>query len=198
MITFPTLNDLHNYVPTCVICSKPMRFALDGIASTALPAKRWGGSTESIRLKLDVKDGKLRTIAHEKAKKTYSLIIDITTNQIVDGQDIIDRLKPGNVHLRKLCPTCHFKINTSWSNNSSKKKDCFPALTLQSEELHYTLKGGKDVTISKYYREGDADKGKSAHIRLSGKSLPPIPFDFNKFSDLEHLNKRLDTIILFH
>lgn len=199
MLTFPTLNDLNDYIPNCVICGKTMGYNLSGILSPVLPNKaRWGGGTESVRFKLEVKGTQLRTTFHEKAKKTYSLVIDLATNGIIDGQDIINRLVPGNAHMNKFCPTCHFKINTGWDNNSSKKKDCFPALTLQSEELHYTLKGGRDVEINKYYRNGDPDKGRTATIRLNRKYLPPIPFDFNKFSDLQHLNKRLDTIILFH
>lgn len=198
MVTFPTLNDLHNYVPNCVVCSKPMRFAIEGIVMPTGPTKRWGGGTETIRMKLDVNDGKLHTIVHEKAKKNYNLIIDIFTNEIIEGRDIVEKIKPGNAWVRKLCPTCHFKINVNWDASAPKKKHCFPALTLNSEELHYTLKGGKDVTISKHYRQGDPDNGKSATIQLSGRYLPPIPFDFNKFSDLEHLNKRLATIILFH
>jgi hypothetical protein len=176
-----------------------MGFNLNGILAPVLPSKpRWGMGSETIRLKLEVKGGQLRTTYHERAKKTYSLIVDLATNGIIDGQDIINRLLPGNGHVNKFCPTCHLKINTGWDLGTSKKKDCFPALTLQSEELHYTLKGGKDVEINKYYRSNDPDHGKTATIRLSHKYLPPIPFDFNKFSDLEQLNKRLNTIILFH
>lgn len=171
-----------------------MRFTVEGIASSVLPSKpRWGGGTETVRLKLELNDGILRS-----KHKSYSISIEIATNNIIDGQELINRLQPGNTHVRKMCPTCHFKINTGYGTGSTKKQNCFPALTMQSEELHYTLKGGKDVQISKYYRSGDPDKGRSATIRLNNKYLPPVPFDFNKFSDLEHLNKRLDTIILFH
>lgn len=48
-----------------------------------------------------------------------------------------------------------------------KKENCFPVLTLDSEELHYTLKGGKDVQISKYYWENDPSRNKNATIRLN-------------------------------
>ncbi len=191
MLTFSTLNDLNNYVPNCVICSKPMHISITGIATGPANKPRWGSGSESIRVKFELKEGILRS-KNEKHKMS----IEMATNAIIEGADLISRLLSANV--TKGCPTCHFKINTGWGHHTEKKENCFPALTIESEELHYTLKGGKDIQISKYYRASDPERSQTATIRLNNKYLPPIPFDFNKFSDLEHLNKRLDTIILFH
>lgn len=194
MRTFPTLNDLNNYIPNCVICSKPMRFVLEGMISPIAPSKpRWGSGNERLRLKLELKEGVLRS-----KHKNHNVGVELATNQIVEGQGLIDRLVINGTQVHKLCPTCHFKINTRYETGNVKKTNCFPALTLQSEELHYTLKGGKDVNISKYYAADPNAKESAASIRLNGKYLPPVPLDFNKLSDLEHLNKRLATIILFH
>lgn len=194
MQTFEILSELNNYVPNCLICSKPMRFNLDAFITSEKNKKPlWGSGNTTLRLKMELKEGILVS-----THRTINVSIDIATNQVTDGADLMNRLGAGNTHIKKMCPTCHFKINTVYGRNNSKKENYFPTLTLESEELHYTLKGGKDVEISKYYRENDPSKSKTATIRLSHKYLPPIPFDFNKFEDLEQLNKRLATIILFH
>jgi hypothetical protein len=70
-------------------------------------------------------------------------------------------------------------------------------LILAQEELHYTLTKGVDVKIIKYYTPVDLENCQ-ATITLNHKYLPPMPFDFEKFKDLSHLNKRLATLKLFH
>lgn len=144
---------------------------------------------ETIRLKMHLKDGILRS----KHKK-HSISIELATNLIIDGQDIVNRLRANYTHVNKICPTCHFKIQAVYKEGSIKKENCFPPLTLHNEELHYTMKGGKSVDIQKHYGLNT----NSATIRLENKYLPPVPWDFDKFKDLAHLNKRLATIKLFH
>jgi hypothetical protein len=100
------------------------------------------------------------------------------------------------IKIKKDCTTCHFKICTSCTKASARNGNNFPQLTLSSEEAHYTLKGGKDIQINKYYFSAQNDQ--VANIRLNNRYLPPMPWDFSKFQDLEHMNKRLSTIILFH
>lgn len=193
MHTFQTLAELNSYIPECLICRKPMRISIDGMLSSVASNKpRWNHGRETVHLKMELKEGVLRS-----KHKNHSVSIEIATNAIIDGQDMINRLTPGATYVRKMCPTCHFKIHTEYDKVADKKENCFPALTIQSEELHYTLKGGKDLQITKYYNTGNL-RGEAATIRMDNKFLPPVPLDFDKFKDLAQLNKRLDMIKIFH
>lgn len=194
MHTFKTPSDLLDYIPNCLVCGKTMNIVIDGMLAPVLPSKpRWGGGKENIHLRMILKDGVLRS-----KHKNHSVSIDASTGLIIDGQDIINRLTTNWTYVHKMCATCHFKITTIYKEGNTKKEKSFPPLTIQQEELHYTLKGGKDIRITKYYNQTGNLTGESATIRLNNKFLPPMPLDLNKFQDLAHLNKRLATIILFH
>jgi hypothetical protein len=189
MQKFKLLKELLDYIPNCILCHKPLRIVIEGRLSMVLPSKpRWGSGNEVVSLKLFPKDGILSS-----KHKNHSVAIELETNNIIDGQDLVNRMTPSQTYVKKNCPTCHFKIQTSYIKGDIKKENCFPVLTMYSEELHYTRKGGKDVFINKYHQ---AD-GSKVSIRLDGKYLPPVPLDFDKFIDLAHLNKRIDTIRLF-
>jgi hypothetical protein len=166
-----------------------MVLTIEGRLAAVLPSKpRYGGGNDIIRLKMVVKDGILCS-----KHKNHSVSIELKTNNIIYGQDIANRLMINQTNVWKVCKTCHFKICTTYPKGVIKKENCFPALTLYSEELNYTLRGGKNLYIMKYSSDGN-----TATIRMDNKYLPPVPWDFDKFKDLEHLNKRLDTIKLFH
>jgi len=191
---FNTISELNAYVPNCLICSKPMQFIVDGyLKKTAANKSRWDSGNEHVKFLMKLEDG----IMHSK-HKSLSIAIDINNNLIIDGQDTINRMLTGASYLRKTCPTCHFKIHTVYSSGNIKKEKNFPALTLQIEELHYTMKGGKDVRITKSYNTFEPEKETLALIRLCGKTLPAVPFNFNKLKDLHNLNTRIATIKLFH
>lgn len=124
MLIFPTLSDVNNYVPNCLVCSKPMRFNLDGMLSSVASNKpRWGGGHDPLRLKLEMKDGILCS-----SHKNHIVQIEIIENKILEWHDLINRLSPGNVYMKKMCPTCHFKINTSYGRGNLKKRKLFPSL----------------------------------------------------------------------
>jgi hypothetical protein len=190
MITFQTLSELYAYVPTCLICSKDLDVSIDGTFSPVANNKpRFSRGGEKVHFKTSFQDGILT------AKSTnYVLRLDPTSNKILEGGELVNRMLVNQTQVNKKCPTCHLKINTQYSSGNTKKEIYFPPLTLRSEELHYTLRGGKRVRIEKYYYDQNA----TTQFQLNGKYLPPVPFEFNKIKDLTHLNKRIATIILFH
>ena len=130
--------------------------------------------------------------------KTYKLNIDNITNVILEGQDLLDKFTTEATYVRKKCPTCHLKIEATCSGNLIKKEKRFPALTLRREELHFTMRGGKDLSVQKYYATSTFFEDSQAHISLNHKDLPSVPFDFNKFNSFEQLVRRINTIVLFH
>lgn len=190
MITFQTLSELYAYVPTCLICNKDLDVSIDGtFSSVAANKPRFSRGGERVHFKVSLEDG---VITAKSAN--YVMRLDASSNKILEGSDLINRMLVNQTQVTKKCSTCHLKINTQYSSGNTKKEINFPPLTLRSEELHYTLRGGKRVRIEKYYY----DHTSTIQFQLNGKHLPPVPFEFNKIKDLTHLNKRIATIILFH
>lgn len=186
MKIFETPETLFNYIPQCILCGKTMPLLIEG-SLTAFNAKRSWGSEERVRVSMDHENG----IIQSKHKK-YPITIEIHSGKIINGLDIFDRLRSDYTRYIKSCPTCDFKIEFSFSQRPSKEN--FPYLVLKHEKLHYTLRGGREIEITKSYYD---DKN-LASIRIGKKFLPPMPgLDFNKFKNITHLNQRLSTLIVF-
>ena len=178
MKLFQTLNELINYIPNCLLCNKPMNITISGVLAPVLSLKpRWGSGRENITLKMTLKEGVLRS-----KHKNHSVAINPEINFIIDGQDLINRFYQEYMYVIKNCTTCHFKITTQHHKDHAKKENVLSPLTLYTEEIRYTLKGGKNVEIYKYYFTGIEDRDKIANISLDGKYLSQsVPWDFSKF-----------------
>ena len=192
MRNFKTFQELIDYVPNCIICGKEMEIHLDGQISPTLPSKQWYGR-ESVHLVLQPKEGLLRSKKHKK----YTLIINPFDNHIIDGQDLVNRLMVNWISVYKKCWTCRFSVYTGYRKGHTKKHEKFPYLTLGNEELYYMLRRGKSVGIHQQYYDDSALLGIRTHITVAGKPVKSMYIDFNKFKDLDQLNKRLATILTF-
>jgi hypothetical protein len=193
MRAFKTLQELIDYIPKCVICQKEMKLSIEGYLAPIDPRKpRWGSGSERVYFKLQYKDGILRS-----KHKNHSLSIEAATNKLIDGEDMINRLMINSIHAKKCCPTCAFKSYSVYQAGNTKKTHHFPPMMLQSEELSYTLKGGKRVNIMKHHNFSDKDEEAKCYINYNGTMLPPIALDFNKLSDLEQINRKIKTIVTF-
>lgn len=180
------------YIPSCLICQKPLLLVVEGWMVPSLPnaPNRWGNK-ETVKLRFQYKDGFLRT-----KHKSNSVCIDAASNRVIDGLDFLNRLRTGQTYVHKMCNTCAFKITSNY-DDAQKKKECFAPLSLQQEQLTYTMKGGKSIQIQKWHHF-DENSSKMATITLDKKWFgKPIPLDFSKFSDIVQLTKRLKTIIVF-
>lgn len=108
---------------------------------------------------------------------------------------MINRLMTNNITIKKCCPTCVFKFISFYQNGNVKKTKYFPEVWLRSEELSYTSKGSKRVSINKYHQS--VEDSTKAYINYNGTILPPIPLEFDKLTDLDQINKKIKTIITF-
>lgn len=192
MRIFKTLQELVNYIPTCVICQKGMKIAIEGYLGPANSKTKWGGRTEYTYLKLKCENG----VLHSKHDGD-SITIEAATNKLIDGEDIINRLMLNTINVKKCCSTCVFKIYSTYQSGNTKKAHNFPQLTLRSEELSYTLRGGKRCAVNKYYNFNTNAEDTKCNIVIGGSSLQPILLDFSKFIDLDQINKRIKTIAVF-
>jgi hypothetical protein len=169
-----------------------MELHLDGQVSPSLPAKQYYGR-ESVHLILQLKDGVLRSKKHRK----YSVSINPSDSHIIDGQDLINHMMVNWISMYKKCWTCQFRVLTQYNKGHVKKHEKFPYLTLVSEELSYTLRRGKPVAIHQTYYDDTSLLGIRTWITVNRKPAKSMYVDFNKFKDLDQLNKRLATILTF-
>lgn len=185
---FQNLQQLVDYVPNCFICNKQLGVS---ITTNLATTKKKDWPAKHLNIRLESNDGLLQSM-----HKTAKLTINPVDNTVTEGVDLVKEMIYPSSYVNKNCPTCHLKVQTNMVDPGKGKRDGFPRLILAREELHFTMKGGKGVFVSKYYSTNQEEE--VAYIRVNGKHLPPLPFDFNKFSSLENLVKRINTLIVFH
>lgn len=180
IVKFDNINGLVHYVPHCIICRKDMQFNMIAHCATDQKSRVTGKTT----IPLAVVDDFL-----ESKKPKYNLKIDLNSNEMQGDDKFISLIR--HVDFIKYCNTCDLKIFT-WNTNMHRQ--VISTLKLQQESLHYTLKGGRKLRILKWYYTDTINLS----IHVDNKRLPDLPFDFDKFVDLDQLNKRINTFLLFH
>lgn len=194
-----------------------MHLSINGLLSAVSKDKpKWGSGGHNLQLKMKnqsrelIQDGLL----HGKYKTRW-ISIDPGSNEVMDGLDLIERLKFG-VTVKKFCQTCDFKLVADARNQTQQLPHMsvfeqmvmngrFPKLTLQHERLNFTMKRGKHVSISNYYQQASSLPGTSDSkhtdivIRKDHDSfrLPSVYIDMTKITDIENLTRRLKTIMVF-
>lgn len=187
MKTF-TLQELVNYIPACIICEKKLIISIHG--NIASIKHRYTG--QNINIKTKIKNNIL-----ESDNKNYELAISLIDNTINVGEKLINDLMISYMYVKKQCKTCHFTINTTYTDGHLKNVKKFPDLKLTYEELSYTMPGGKEARIHKQYFDDQTLLGSRTQITIDHKLLAPFPFYFDKIENLKHLNKRLQTVCTF-
>lgn len=196
MKNFGTLQELLDYIPKCILCGKDMELRITGgVPSRQTSENYW--KNNDVCLKMFLLEDKL----HSKKCKDYSLSVSPITNLITSGKNLISDMVSrsySRVTANKKCRTCFFQISTAYSRDKEtpKLRNYFPALTMQTEELHYTMKKGKSVKLYKYYRS-DSLTGENTNISVNFRSLKSIPLDFSKIHNMEHLNNKIKTLMVF-
>lgn len=195
MKTFQTLQELLDYIPNCIICGKPMELRIVG--SIPLKGEPSWRNTRSICFKMFVLEDKL----HSRKHKDFSLVIDPTTNHISSGKDVLNQMVwtsySGIIALKK-CKTCNFKIEAEYTNGiNSQKLHVFPELRLVSEEIHYTMRRHKLVQIYKRYHRPDSGLGDGISVVVGHFQVNLSVLDFAKIQDLDHLNNKIKTFLVF-
>jgi len=188
ILNFNSLAEFHEYIPQCLICGKDMYYALSLYGKS--PQQR---TYSLLKYNLEIRDNLAQSKA-KKQKQIAPITIDISSNEIIDGVDLFHNSHNGSLH--KICCTCHCKIFTSFQK--PEKKGLFPKLILTSEELKYMRKGGKSFELKNWYN-AYGNNTVSCTLKFDGKNLTsPVPIELYKFKDLDHVNKRIGTIITFH
>jgi hypothetical protein len=192
MKKFTTLLDFHNYIPNCIICHKPTIISIDGALYAVGDNTRRSSSRARLCLNLHLKDDGFHS--NKKAVVFFDF-----SNKILEGIDLVHRFVPHKTYLKKTCNTCHFKIYTDTFIQSINTKDSLPEARLACEEIHYTMKGGKSISVTKYHKiDKPGYSNESINIMLDNKPLPSSSLEFDKFENIEQLSKRINMIKLFH
>lgn len=189
MKMFQTLKDYVNYIPNCFICQKPLYIILEGELKTSLYSK-------CVLVPLKLSDGS--DVLFSKNSK-QPLIIGLENNLVIEDHGLFQDLSRRIRHLtiRKQCNTCDLKIHGVFGELKTVKN--LPPIYLSDEWVNYTITGGKRIMVYKYHDRPESLSPEVVVIKLDGKQVPmSIPFDFSKFNNLEQLNRRLKTIVVFH
>lgn len=196
-----TLKELNEYIPHCIICGKDMHLKISGSLTKPSHFHSSGNTTvlysarTSIKLKSFLKDGLL----HFKDTKdaNIAILVDPDTNKVIEGMDLLKALSSNWIYLNKNCQTCDCNIATMYTNKEAAKLENFPPLKLTSEKLHYTMKRGKTVFIMKSFYDDATLLGSRTNVLINGKPIKEINLDLSRYKNLEQLNNRLATIMVF-
>lgn len=177
---FDTIKQFIDYIPHCIICRKDMQHNMMLHCATEQSSRVIGKTIIPVAVVDDYLVSK---------KPKYNIKFDIFSNEIQGEEKVINFIR--KIDITKYCNTCDLKI-LSWDVNLHRK--VLAPIRIQQESLHYTLKGGRKLQIFKSYNSDRI----SLTIYLNNRRLPDLPFDFDKFVDLDQLNKRINTLLLFH
>lgn len=180
-----------------------MALSISGILKAVAKEKpKWDSGGSRIQLKMKPHIGLIQDDLLHGRHKNHWVSIDPRTNKVVDGTDLIDRLQFGAT-ARKICITCDFKLTTTANRKYGEpllEGTQFPTLYIQQESLNFTMKRGKHISINNFYSKATTPDAKdiiSTSISIDGKQLSNVFMDMSKIMDVEHLTRRLKTIIVF-
>lgn len=200
---FNNIADNINYIPNCIICGKLMQFYFSGFLKFPFRPKQF------VYLKTRIEDNKIISI-----NKKYPLKIDISSNEIISGYEILDKygedLLSSYIDFYKKCPTCLFQINF---NLFKKEKDnLFPRSSLLREEMGYFLKPKIKLHIFNHYENeyvysvgktfsitniSNKNSSKVTYIYANNKYLNCENINLNKFNNLKKINNYIKTLLAF-
>lgn len=197
MKTFETLQELIDYVPNCIICGKQLMIHLYGNVKTDLSLSGYYFSP-SQHFHLKMKDNLLIG-----KNKNYSITINPKNNSIISNQELFDNLVLSWISVTKKCNTCRCIIKTRYNDDIIVNNKKFPKLTLTNEDLWFTRKREKSVSISQSYYDNSL-LGIRVYIIINNKIISdptnvgmPLFINFDQFKNLNSLNKRISTILTF-
>lgn len=191
---FKTLQDLIDYVPNCLICGKHLALLIEG---------RWGNKFSKTDFR-SIKTSLIEDRLYSK-HKVYNFCIEPKTNEIISGKEYFKVMSDGHVTIYKKCDTCYCVLRFSLADKKNRNWSIFPDLLLDSEEVKYTMRGEKDISIFKnhdsiYWKPLNPliiEKRMSISINRKKEYYPNDYIDLSKIKDLSSLNKKISTIIVF-
>lgn len=195
MKIFQNLQELLDFIPNCIICGKQLEIQIIGtVPNSGINANKFkinGWHTIDVCLRMKLIDGQLQS-----KNKNYPLIIDLATNNILIGVEIIDKMMyrhHNSVIVNKKCYTCQFKIRTMYTAGIAplKTKNQFPVLDFKELEIIYTMNNNRLVSIySNNFNE-------SMFVRVNGRTIESFKLDFSKIKNLKQLNNKIKTVMVF-
>jgi len=155
--------------------------------------------SSAISIKLSINDkfiepeNNLISIENSHYKKPkYNFTIDIVNNQIINGEDFLNKITINGGRINKKCKTCKMSVNTYFSSIGVKKMKIIPPIN-GYVEMEYMMPKFNKVLIL-----GNSNASPLIDIYSNNKVLiTNFPLDFSKFNNLKQLNNRIKTIITF-
>ena len=183
-----SLKEISEYIPNCLICGKQIPIIIDGL----LKNKKGLHSFDRVNIRTEIKNNIVISM-----NKNYPLSINLDTAEILEGKELVNILMSRWLYIKKHCKTCHFIITMMYNSGNLKNVNNFPKYELYSEELAYTMPGGKRAYIHKRYFEKDSLLATYTQLYIDNKPILSCQFDFSKFENLKQINKRVLTIRTF-
>jgi hypothetical protein len=198
---FNNIEEIYKNTPHCLLCKKPMQFYIAGYQR--IPYY----SQEYVYLKTKIEDNLLKSLREE-----YPVTINIRTNEILQGQQLISNLLISHFDFYQTCNTCTFQINYQFLSRYING-NLLPTAALLKEELVYTINSKKVVIYSHYddkykYAIGpivydvhddnfDPGNGYNTYVYVNDKHISSSKFKISNFKNIKKLNNFIKTLLIF-
>lgn len=199
---FTSISDTQNHISKCIICQKPLHFYVAGFRKIPFYVEDY------LYCKTKIKDYFLIS-----CNKQYPFKINILTNEILKGSEVISELLSTHLDFYLKCPTCVFSISFSFLQNKLIDEKYLPMSNLLKEELVYSFKNKKtcihtiyekkykytlgSVTYNKDRIHFYNDKSLSTYIYSEKGSLTLPGLKLNNFKNIKKLNNFVNTLLTF-
>lgn len=199
---FKSISDSQNHISNCIICHKPLHFYVAGYRKAPFYLEDY------LYCKTKIKDYFLIS-----CNKKYPFKINILTNEVLKGSEIISDLLSTHLDFYLKCPTCAFSIGFAFIQNKLVDEKYLPTSSLLKEELVYFIKN-KKISIHTIYEKkckytlGSAmysthhshfynDKPVSTYIYSETGSFTSLELNLKKFKNIKKLNNFVNTLLTF-
>lgn len=199
---FNTISDVYKYAPCCILCNKPTQFYIAGYERIPFDTKNY------VYYKSLIENNLLHSL-----DKDNKIVINIETNEVLEGKEIISNLLSSHFDFFQKCRTCLFQINYQFWLKKLKNNKFLSKSSPLREELMYTM-NSKKIFIYTHYNEKynytvgknvyevhdpnvGSENNSATYIYANNKHLPYPNFKLKNFKNIKKLNSMIKTLLVF-
>lgn len=199
---FQNISDIYKYAPYCILCNKPTQLYISGYEKIPFCKENF------VYYKTIIENNLLQSI-----DKDNKIVINIETNEVLEGKEIISNLLSSHFDFFQKCRTCLFQINYQFWFKKLKNNKFLPKSSPLREELMYTMNSKKVFIYTHYnekyiytigknaYQVHDPNVGSknnsTTYIYVNNKHLPYPNFNLKNFKNIKKLNSMIKTLLVF-
>ncbi len=190
---FNTLKEFIDHVPNCLICGKQLNINIEGIIPDFIKSIKIDKMDENVLNKfVNFKTNIKNNILYGKFRN-LNIAINVDSNEIISGKNIINSIMINKIELIKKCRTCKFELYGEYKQPHLKPHNHFPKIKFITEELMFMNNNKKIVRIECHFYDVDR-----SYFYIDDNYISTMEnFNFSMFKNFKHMKKRIAMLQTF-